>query len=164
MQPNRLGRVLGVSARFAAEKLREQVDRVGAPPPQNPSWNTGATAAAEPARSVNHPRPAPGPRPQPAGSRAAAATHAQGSRRLARGAGRFGAAFVKPFAHATSVLTLQIVGLFFALFSLFFIEHSWMLYNVHRFADHHIFIYVALALLFSWFTVSSFWRARRRLK
>ena len=90
------------------------------------------------------------------------ATYAQGGRRLARGAGRFGATLVRPFAHATGVLTLEITGVFFALFTLFFVEHAWQVYTKARWRDGHFAIYAALAALFAWFAVSSFWRAKRK--
>lgn len=81
---------------------------------------------------------------------------------MARGAGRFGAALVRPFAHATGVLWNQIVGVFFALFAIFFTEHAWILHKSAGLRDRHLIVYIVLALLFAWFAVSSFWRARRR--
>lgn len=151
MQPNRIGRILGIGARVAGEKLSDGIDRLGATPAAPP-------AAAAPAPPGPRPAPRPAPRIDPALARQAAGH----TRRLARGAGRFGSALARPFAHATRILWYQIAGLFFALFALFFLEHSWQIYKSSRFRDHHLPIYVALALLFAWFTVSSFWRARSR--
>lgn len=178
MQPNRIGRALGIGARVAGAKLREQADRLAAAPPQNAPRPANASAVAEPPQSVP-PRPQPSRpavSPRAAVSRPGAAAQggyrpaaspgiaeaAGNSRRLARGAGRFGFALLRPFAHATSVLWHQIAGLFFALFSIFFFEHAWFVWKAHHFADRHILLYAALGLLFAWFTVSSFWRARRR--
>lgn len=69
---------------------------------------------------------------------------------------------MKPFAHATGVLTLEITGVFFALFTLFFVEHAWLAYKGPGWRDAHFAVYAALATLFAWFAMSSFWRARRK--
>lgn len=151
MQPNRFGRVLGVSARVAAEKLRERTAQT----------NAAAARSVAPQTAPARPAAATTPRPPVLPSGAA---YREGSRRLARGAGRFGASLWRPFAHATGVLTLQITGVFFAMFTLFFVEHSWQIYKTSGGHDHHLVVYVGFALLFGWFTVSSFWKAKRRQK
>ena len=87
---------------------------------------------------------------------------AEGSRRFARGAGRFGASMWKPFAHATGLLGLQITGLLFAFFALGFGAKSWQLYRDTGWRDHHLPLYLGFAALFLWFAVSSFWRASRK--
>lgn len=160
MQPNRFGRVLGLSARFAAEKLRDRAAQV-APPVQR----TAAVSVCPPAsRAASHTSshgPAPANRSRVSSS---STNYAEGSRRLARGAGRFGASLWRPFAHATGVLTLQISGVFFAMFSIFFIEHAWQTYRVTGPHGGRLLVYSIFALLFAWFTISSFWKARRRQK
>lgn len=151
MGPNRFGRILGVSARVAADKVRER----------------SAQSSSAPAHQASSARPSSPATARPAAQRAAiasAAAYADGSRRLARGAGRFGAAIWRPFAHATGVLTLQITGVFFALFTLFFTGHAWQVYKTAGRHDSHFLVYTALAVLFLWFAVSSFWRASRRGK
>jgi hypothetical protein len=87
---------------------------------------------------------------------------AEGSQRFARGAGRFGAALWKPFAHATGVLGLQITGLLFAFFALGFAAKCWQLYRDAGWGDHHLPLYLGFAVLFLWFAASSFWRANRK--
>jgi hypothetical protein len=87
---------------------------------------------------------------------------AEGSRRFARGAGRFSASLWKPFAHATGLLGLQITGLLFAFFALGFGAKCWQLYRAAGWRDRHLAMYVAFAALFVWFAVSSFWRASRK--
>lgn len=165
MQPNRIGRALGIGTRVAGAKLREQADRLGAatPPVATKAANTAAVAdpprAASPSVAVRG-ASAPAPRVQAAVS--PEAKTAENSRRLARGAGRFGSALFKPLAHASSILWNQIAGLFFALFAVFFFEHSWIAWKAHRLADRHIFVYAVIGVLFAWFTVSSFWRAWHR--
>ena len=54
----------------------------------------------------------------------AARVAADSGRRLARGAGRFSSALVKPFAHAGGILALEIFGVFFAVFALSFLAHA----------------------------------------
>jgi hypothetical protein len=150
MQPHRIGRVLGIGARVAADKLRERTAQATTQP-QRP-------ASTQPAPAVKTPPTAPRP------TVPSAPSLAEGSRRMARGAGRFGASVWRPFAHATGVLTLQITGVFFALFTLFFVVHSWQLYKTAGWHDHHLPLYATIALLFAWFAVSSFWRANRKQK
>jgi hypothetical protein len=83
-----------------------------------------------------------------------------------RGAKAFGQALLGPFTHAGKVLWLEITGLFFALFALFFAQ------NVYRFRDawrpgpehSHLLLYCALTLAFAWFSCSSFARAYRLSK
>ena len=165
MQPNRLGRVLGIGARVAADKLREGTARAAAAA-QRPNPPQPAPVATQPAPAATQ----PAARPQPllpkrsAPSAPPAPSVAEGSRRLARGAGRFSASLWRPFAHATGILTLQITGMFFAIFTLVFTVHSWQLYRAAGWRDHHLPLYAVFAALFAWFTISSFWRASRRQK
>jgi hypothetical protein len=156
MEPNRLGRVLGISARVAAKTIRERAAQSGQTAggsgvAQQPAQDGVPAAAA--ARPVGAGRPA---------GAVGRATVADSGRRLARGAGRFGSALIGPFAHATGVLTLQITGVFFGLFALFFLSHTWETWHAGGWRDPHTKVYAGLALLFGWFTVSSFWRARRK--
>ncbi|HEX4038804.1 MAG TPA: hypothetical protein VHX37_12160 [Acidobacteriaceae bacterium] len=144
MQPNRLGRVLGVGTRLAADKLRQKAEQAGAAP--------AAGQAARPAASA------------PGSPAASGAGYVEGSRRLARGAGRFGASMWRPFALASGVLWLQITGVFFALFTLFFVVHASQVYKVSGWRDRHMLAYGLFAVLFCWFAVTSFWRAHRRQK
>ncbi|HEX3661221.1 MAG TPA: hypothetical protein VHU89_07305 [Acidobacteriaceae bacterium] len=146
MQPNRIGRLLGIGTRVAAGKLRD--------------GTAGAVAAAQRSAASSPAAAAPSGRR----SGASFSGYAEGSRRVARGAGRFGSALVRPFAHATGVLTLQITGVFFALFTIFFAVHAWQAFKALGARDRHVVVYAALALLFAWFTATSFWRARAKQK
>jgi len=144
MQPNRIGRLFGIGTRVAVGKLRD-----GA---------AGAAAATQRSAATRAATAPPGNRPP------ARIDYAEGSRRVARGAGRFGSALVRPFAHATGVLTLQISGVFFALFTAFFALHAWQAFKAFGAHDRHVLVYAAFALLFAWFTLTSFWRARNKQK
>src|SRR3984885_7252249 len=148
MQPNRLGRVLGIGARIAADKLREGTARAAAaaqrpnPPQPAPAATQPAPAATQPAPAATQPAPAATTAPKrSAPSAPPAPSVAEGTRRLARGAGRFSASLWRPFAHATGILTLQITGMFFAIFTLVFAVHSWQLYKAAGWRDHHLPLY-----------------------
>jgi len=184
MEPNRVGKIFGIGARVAVEKLREGAERVGSSArPAAP----GAEGAAKPMTAQEAgARVGAGVRQAAANFRAAQASAGnaqagaesdaglgrarssasagvpEGARDVARGAGRFGAALVRPFAHATSLLWAQITGIFFALFAVFFMEHTWMVYRAAHWRDRLVFLYAALAVVFLWFAVSAFWRVRRK--
>src|SRR5580698_843436 len=135
MEPNRLGRALGIGARVAAKKLRD--------------GTAGAVAAVQRSNAAQ-PAPTATTPPKPVEpATPSAPSMAEGSR---------------PLAHATGILTLQITGSFFAIFTLVFAVHSWQLYKSAGWHDHHLPLYAAFAVLFAWFTVSSFWRANRKQK
>jgi hypothetical protein len=143
MEPNRVGRILGIGTRVVASKLRD--------------GTAGAAAAVERGRASGAAEAVRG-----AGVASGSADVTEGSRRLARGAGRFSAALWKPFAHATGMLTLQITGLLFAFFALGFGAKSWQLYRESGWRDHHLPLYAGFGMLFLWFAVSSFWRAGQK--
>ena len=152
MQPNRLGRILGIGTRVAADKLREGTARAAATVERPAS--VGSAAASPAAASAASPRsPVPSP-----------ASIAAGSQRFARGAGRFGASLWRPFAHASGILWLEITGLFFAFFAVGFALHSWQIYRIAGWRDHHLPLYLVFTVVFAWFAVTSFWRASRKQK
>jgi hypothetical protein len=163
MQPHRLGRILGIGARVAAEELRKRTA-------QATSTTTGPAPRPSPPAPASHPTAAPAP--SSAASKPSAAPYrptvasptsiASGSRRFARGAGRFSASLWHPFAHASGILWLQITGLFFAFFAVGFALHSWQLYRIAGWRDRHLPMYIVFGVLFAWFAVSSFWRANRK--
>ena len=135
MQPNRLGRVLGIGTRVATLTLRDRAAQ--------------SASAASRHSSVSSPA-------------AVSARYTDATRRLGRGTRQAGAAFLRPFAHASGILWNQIVGIFFAIFALFFLTHSWQAFRSAGLHDRHWIVYGVLGLLFSWFTLSSFWRAHRK--
>jgi hypothetical protein len=83
-----------------------------------------------------------------------------------RGAKAFGQAFLGPFTHAGKVLWLEITGLFFALFALFFAQSVYRVRAAWRQGPEHshLLLYCALAAGFAWFSFSSFARAYRKSK
>lgn len=132
MQPDRVGRKLGVGMRVASGMLRER--------------------AAQTAQTVRQDAPVYAARSKSAIS---------GTK---KGAKRFGEAVWGPFIHAGGVLWLEITGLFFTLFGLFFAQGVYRLRSDWRTGPNHerLLIYAAVAVVFFYFAVSSFYRARRK--
>jgi hypothetical protein len=83
-----------------------------------------------------------------------------------RGAKAFFQALWTPFGHAGGVLWLEITGLFFALFTLFFVQSAYRVRSAWRTGPEHahLVLYVVVGLGFAWFSVSSFLRAYRKSK
>jgi len=72
-----------------------------------------------------------------------------------------------PFAKFSTVLWLEVTGLFFAIFALITGQQVWKWRAAIRLpptapAAQRLYLYAALFALFGYFTVSSFVRARRR--
>jgi hypothetical protein len=90
--------------------------------------------------------------------------HAERSR-LLRGAIAGGRAFLRSVLHAAHILWLQITGVFFAFFALAGGVAFWKEYrawHAGRIGPGRAALALSFGLLFTWFAVTSFWRARRR--
>lgn len=155
----RVGRVLGVGARVAAKTIREKTAQVG----QAGGARSGEATAGTAARVAGT---AAGAATIAAGAAATAARRAAGDsgRRMARGAGRFTGAMLQPVAKASGVLALEIFGVFFALFAIFFLGHAWMTMRGAGWRDRHAAVYAGLGLVFAWFAASSFWKAKKKMR
>ncbi len=153
MEPKKVGRTLGIGVRVASNMLRERVERAAASSAATSQTGNrtgnGQPAAAAPASNSG--------RSVPMTSRVATAK---------RGAKAFGQALLGPFTHAGSMLWLEITGLFFALFALFFVQSVYRVHTAWRHGPEHahLLLYAAMALAFAWFSVSSFARAYRKSK
>jgi hypothetical protein len=85
-----------------------------------------------------------------------------------RGSKRFGEAVWGPFLRLSGVLWLEVSGVFFGIFALLALGYLWKLRGAWHagranVADHRSLMGAALMLvLFGYFCVSSFVRARRR--
>lgn len=67
------------------------------------------------------------------------------------------------FAHTIGLLWLEITGVFFLFFAFGGSVAAWREYRLHGTTrPAHVAITVGFVLLFAWFGVSSFWRARRK--
>jgi hypothetical protein len=138
MEPDRLGRKLGVGVRVASGILRDR--------------------ASQAAHSMQ--------KEAPVYVEQVAQQKVERGRSAARGARKFGQSIWGPFIHAGSVLWLEITGLFFALFGLFFAQNAYKLRHAwYAGAEHTRFmLYFAVTLVFFYFTFSSFYRARQKEK
>jgi hypothetical protein len=149
MEPNRIGRVLGVGTRVAANMLRQQAQAAASAPQTGRAASSGNRSGSV-AKAVS----------SPGGSQSLRTT----GQKVARGAKGFGRSLWNPFAHATTVLWLEITGLFFGLFTLYFLSNGWKFHHDSLSGpDHRKFLlYASCAVVFLYFTVSSFARARRK--
>jgi hypothetical protein len=92
----------------------------------------------------------------------------QATEGVARGGKRFGSAVWGPFVKLSGVLWLEFTGVFFGIFAAFAISGAWKLrMNLHETATNHQehlhFVMAAvMGVVFSYFCVSSFLRARRK--
>jgi hypothetical protein len=147
MEPKKVGRALGIGVRVASNMVRQRVAQAAAAP-------ATPVAAAIP----RPPEPPPAPRPAVSGPSKTATAK--------RGAKAFGQAILGPFTHAGSILWLEITGLFFALFALFFVQSVYRVRTAWRQGPEHahLLLYCVLAVGFAWFSVSSFTRAYRKNK
>ena len=177
MDSVRFGRVLGIGARLAAKTMVSAVDAATAP---NPSAGAKANESAAALGST----PA-------SGSTASGSTAASGKgkasggrlgeqavrttaqvrqtgRGLKEGGRRFGEAVWGPFVKLSGALWLELTGVFFGIFAVFASVNAWKmraaLYATSGSRDAHVrlLIAVAMAVVFSYFCVSSFVKANRR--
>lgn len=142
MEPNTLGRKFGIGVRVASKMLLDRAAQ-STPPP----------AAAE----VSKPTQQAMSQPQ---------VYAGRGKAVAKGTRKFWEALWKPLAHAGGVLWLEVTGLFFGVFTLFFGMNTWKLRREWAIGpDHQRFlVYTVVTLVFAYFTFSSFYRARRKEK
>jgi hypothetical protein len=154
MEPNRFGRKLGIGVRVASRMAKERAAKAStASASQTP---TPQAATAPPPQS----RPVPPPPPAPKKN------YAEPARRVGEGTRRFGKAFIGPLAHVSGTLWLEITGLFFALFAVFFGQNAWRARAGMLHGPEHVrfLVYAAVTLVFAYFCVSSFIKASRRSK
>lgn len=139
MEPNTLGRKLGIGVRVASRMLMDRAAQTSSSPAAAPSRQQAAPLSQ---------------------------VYAARGRNVARGTRRFGESIWRPFAHASSVLWLEVTGLFFAIFTLFFGMNTFKLrYQWEIGPDHRRFlVYAAVTVVFAYFTFSSFYRARKKEK
>jgi hypothetical protein len=138
MEPRRVGRTLGIGVRVASNMLRDRMERAAArPEPVTPSIRV------------------------PQGNQAG-----KGASSVKRGVKAFGQGVWAPFSHAGGVLWLEITGLFFALFTIFFVQSAYRVRGSWKGGPEHahLLLYGLLGLGFAWFSFSSFLRAYRKSK
>ena len=142
------GRKLGIGLRLAARAVQQRAAEA-----------TAATNSASP--PSNYKVPLKAAAPPPAVSQAKFTVKA-----IAQGTKRFGEALWGPMAHTGGVLWLEITGLFFAMFAVYFGQSAYrMRHDYASGPEHtHFLIYSVLMIVFAWFTFSSFYKARQKEK
>jgi hypothetical protein len=180
----RFGRALGFGARQAVKTLVTAVDAATAEgsPDQSAGRVANSAPAAKAATGAAKPMASPAVIPSAAAmgatdsaARKAAHTAAKAvvqaretKRGLRRGSRRFGEAVWRPFVRLSGVLWLEVSGVFFGIFALLALGYLWKLRGAWHAgaanaADHRSWMGAAIMLvLFGYFCVSSFVRARRR--
>lgn len=150
MRSRTFGRALGIGVRFAGRALLEGKPAPGAESHSAARRDTAAAQAAVEAAGAR--------------GRAVGLGAGRSARNVSRGGRSFARAVWNPFALATGVLWLEITGMFFGLFGLFFVQHLYQLRGAWRSGPQHgrLLPYAALAVLFLYFSASSFVRARRK--
>lgn len=145
MEPESLGRRLGIGVRVASRIAKQRMDAAAQQAPQTTQRVSQAAAST---------------------IREQAPQVAQRVSATGKGARRFGQAIWGPFVHVAHTLSLEVFGVFFALFALFFGQAVYKVHTAYATgADHTKFLlYGALTVLFSYFSLSSFLRARRKDK
>jgi hypothetical protein len=173
VEPKKFGRALGIGVRVASNLVRERAGQVAA----GDGRSQAAPQAAGSVRGKNSDAPeTSSPRSFGAVDEnvkhgqekawAAARARAQKTRGVGYGAKRFGQAVWGPLTHAGSVLWLEVTGLFFALFALFFAQNLYRIRGAWKQGPEHshFLLYCAITLIFFWFSSSSFLRAYKRNK
>jgi hypothetical protein len=159
MDSVRFGRALGIGTRLAAKTVASAVDAAMAPNP-SAAPKAGDEGIAKTAAVVTEARVAE----KVVQNRAQAV---QAGRGLQEGGRRFKEAAWSPFVRLSGVLWLELVGVFFGLFAVSAGVGAWRLRNglhgmVSDTAHQRFLIAVGVAVVFGYFSVSSFVRAGRR--
>jgi hypothetical protein len=165
MDSVRFGRALGVGARAAAKTLVTAVDAATAANPSKPATGSSSAASAAP-RQASSGRPTT----SDAADRVirAAAQVQQVSAGLNRGGQQFKQSVMSPVKRLSGVLWLEFTGVFFGLFALSAGTAAWKLRGAfYETTTNHddrtkLFLAIGVALLFGYFCVSSFLRAKQR--
>lgn len=153
MDTVRFGRALGFGARSAAKMLIETVD---------------AATTSNPTRKLSVPASSGQPAACRDGHRRDLPTTSEFARSAARpleGLRRFRKTAVRPFVRLSGVLFLELAGAFFGIFALYGLSILWQVRGGWRTAalNHRQFIVgMLMTVVFGYFCISSFLRARRR--
>lgn len=148
----KFGRALGYGARHAAKTLAQAAEAASAPSPAGKSVGVSGVR-----RAGNFPAAAPAGRPR-----------SVPDAETVRAAGRQAkASIVAPVVRFSSVVWLQVTGVFFALVAFTMGAAAWRARAaLHAGNGSHdaakLYAYIAVCALFTYFTVSSFVRAGRR--
>ena len=147
-----LGRKLGIGTRLAAKILHDRSNG-------KPSAGSAKTVAS-PQPSAKQRQPDPRVVTRPAKKQVDTRT---ATRKLTRGVAQGGREFWKSFARIFHALWHEVTGVFFAIFALFFAQNLWKVHNAWRFGPEHrhFIIYLLLAIVFAYFSITAFVTSRR---
>lgn len=160
MDAVRFGRVLGIGARLAAKTAVTAVDAALAPNPNVPA-TTGTTTVPGAPHTAFPERRSSGVAKM---GKPAATTSSHSPRQVRHLTNALSA----PIRRLSGVLWFELTGLFFGLFAFSAAVGAWRLHRAWHAtpantSDHvHLLLSLAIALLFAYFSASSFLRARRR--
>lgn len=160
MDSVRFGRALGVGARAAAKTLVSAVDAATAPNPSMAAKPAGAKKTSASSKAT-------GERLGQQTARAASQMTVTGAG-LKQGGKQFGKAVWRPFVKLSGVLWLELTGVFFGIFALSAAGGAWRMREaMYETATNHLaherFEWaVVMAVVFAYFCVTSFLKARRR--
>lgn len=169
----RFGRALGFGARQAMKTVAAAVDAATA---EAPSARRASAAANTGQGAASGPRPAGSASavPEAAANKAASAAAKKVAQArevkkgLKRGSRRFGEAVWGPFVRLSGVLWLEVSGVFFGIFALMAVGYLWKMRGVWHSSAANVEGHrgvmgaVAMLVLFGYFCVSNFVRARQR--
>ncbi len=158
MDSVRFGRSLGIGARLAGKALSKALE----PAPAN-SANGVKEASVSRVQSTGQ-RFAESAAHTRVTMQAKAPEYRAKGKAIAHGTKRFGEAIWGPLAHAGRVLWLEVVGVFFAVFALFFGQQTWSRRTDFAYGpEHQHFIaFGFVCAMFLYLSSSSFLRARRK--
>lgn len=185
MDAVRIGRALGLGARLAAKTVANAVDAATA---ESPSARAGGERANTTRQSAAAKPQIQSPMQTQSSPRLSAPIQLEGQGTASRGSSpirttrqvpaqrsglweglrRFWEGVWKPFVRLAGVLWLEVTGVFFGVFAAFAVSAMWKLRAAwHATAantkDHENFLWSGgMALVFGYFCVSGFVRARRR--
>ncbi len=154
MEPSSFGKKLGIGVRVAGNIARDRAQEAA----------RRASTIAPPVSAI------PDPAKLPETITRKAEELAERSRNVGQGIGRgskqFKKSFFGPLATAGSVLWMEVTGLFFALFAAFFAQNIYRVRSQYASGpDHRTFLlYCGLTVVFAYFSISSFVRARRKAR
>jgi len=144
MRPSELGRRLGIGVRVAGKIAQDRAQTRAQSPPRQ--------AESEIASQVR-------------GAQADMRRETQAMvGKATRSAGRGIGGFLRPFSRVGGILFLEVTGVFFGIFVLWFSVDLWKARQGYaQGPDHNRFLFdCVLTALFGYLCVSSFWRAGRK--
>ena len=156
MNPNEIGKRLGIGLRVAGRIAQQRAQESGVVQPSAgqpvPGQNPGLRIGTQTAHSAGH------------GYGTASRDLGKKTHKITRAAGRGIGGFLRPFGRVGGLLWLEVTGFFFGMFAIFFARGIWSTRLSYLAGPQHprFLVAVGLTAVFAYLSVSAFWRARRR--